>query len=324
MPTLSRFLRHCVVVATILCAGAGCTRQDATARPTVAIFNLLSYPILDESVAGIKEGLAQSGYDSARVRLIEVNANGEMDKVPAFARQLLASSPNVIVPVSTPVTQAVTQASPATQQIVFSTVTNPADVGMDRKPPNMTGVSDAVNYEANIALIKELFPQARTIGIVYNPGEQNSQFGVQEVQRLAQANGLTVRLATVSRSDEVMPAARALAGSVDCFYVGSDNTVVGAIAGLLRVAAESKKPVIASDQGSVKEGALAAVSVDYHALGERVGGIVAEVLRTGKPAGTIPPVRFVGNKLVLNDRAASTLGFTFPATVRGRANEIIR
>lgn len=317
-------LRAVTTTAALVLAATACERRAAPQLPSVAIFNLLSYPILDESVAGIKDGLARSGYDSTRVRLIDVNANGEMDKVPAFARQVLASTPTIIVPVSTPVAQAVAQAAPATQQIVYSTVTNPSDIGMDRSPPNMTGVSDAVNYGANVALIKELLPRARTIGIVYNPGEQNSQFGVEQVQKLAATSGLAVRLATVSKSDEVMPAARTLARSVDCFYVGSDNTVVGAIAGLLKVAAETRKPVIASDQGSVQEGALAAVSVDYHELGEQVGQTVAKLLDSRKAAGSVPPVRFVGAKLVLNARTATSIGYVFPDTVRARAKQVFQ
>ena len=64
----------------------------------------------------------------------------------------------MIVPVSTPVTQAVFKEAPPTQKVIFSTVTNPGDVGMDEKPANMTGVCDRVNYDANFDLIFELFP----------------------------------------------------------------------------------------------------------------------------------------------------------------------
>ena len=303
---------------------SACERKAAPIVPTVAIFNLLSHPILDQSVAGIKAGLARSGFADSLVHIVDVNANGEMDKIPAFARSLLASAPDVIVPVSTPVTQAVAKAASANQQIVFSTVTNPADVGMAGSPPNMTGVSDAVNYEANIALILELFPATKTIGMVYNPGEANSVYGIQQVQQIATGRGLTLRLATVSKSDEVAQATRTLAPKVDCFYVGSDNTVVSALAGLVKVALETRRPVIASDQGSVAEGALAAVSVDYTALGERVGEIVAEILRNKKKAGSIPHVRFLGNKLILNAKAATSMHFVFPDSTRARAAQVLQ
>lgn len=323
---MSRSFRFKLLGLTLLALVAGGTacQQKPPAIPTVAIYTLVSHPILDASIAGIKAGLDRAGYSGEKVRIVEVNANGEMDKLNGFAQQLLAAKPNIIVPVSTPVTQAVAKEAGAAQQIVFSTVTNPADVGMDRSPPNMTGVSDAVNYEANIALIQELFPKARTIGIVYNPGERNSQFGVAQVKQIAAARGLTLKEATVSRSEEVSEAARALAPNVDCFYVGSDNTVVTALAGLLRAADEKKRPVIASDQGSVSQGALAAVSVDYRRLGEKVGEIVAGLLTSGAMAGSVAPVQYLGNDLILNQAAAAKLGITFPDSVRTRASQVIQ
>ncbi len=292
--------------------------------PTVAIYNLLSYPILDESIVGIKEGLATAGYGPDRVRLVEVNAGGEMDKVGAFAREILTTKPAIIIPVSTPVAQAVFKEASTGQQIVYSTVTNPSDIGMDGRPGNMTGVSDAVNYAGNIALIRELFPAARRIGMVYNPGERNSQFGVDEVRKIALAEGLELVVTTVSRSDEVATATAALVRKVDALYLGSDNTVAGALAAVLQEASRARVPVIASEDGSVDAGALAAVSVNYRALGRRVGAIVASLLESGRNAGTVPPEFFRGDALVLNAKAAAATGVIFPDSVLKRAARVVK
>ncbi len=293
-------------------------------KPQVAIFNLLSHPILDDSIRGIKAAMAEKGYGPDKVRLIEVNANGEMDKLNAFANELLAAKPDVIVPVSTPVTLAVfKEASPA-QKIIFSTVTNPDDVGMDKRPPNMTGVCDRVNYKKNLDLIFELFPATHRIGVIYNAGERNSQYGIEEIKQLAKTRGVELQLVTVSQSQEVIDAARSLIGNVDVIYVGSDNTVVSAMAGLTRVAYGAKLSVIASDSGSVKDGALAAVSVNYEKLGRRAGELVAQVLRTGRMPEDRSPVLSIGDELLINEKAATQLGFSFPAAVRERAQEVIR
>jgi len=299
-----------------LVVGRNSTHSDV---PTVAIFNLVSHPILDASVDGIKEGLAERGYSGERVRFIEVNANGQMEMLNAFAQEMLASDPTVIVPVSTPVTQAVVASAGPDQPIVFSTVTNPADVGMDGRSNNMTGVSDAVNYEANINLIQELFPDARTVGIVYNPGERNSQFGVERVSELVAPRELTLVLVTVSGSGEVGDAARSLVGQADVIYVGSDNTVVSALDALLSVARESRIPVIASDAGSVEKGALAAISVDYERVGREAGYLVAKVLDSGVAPGRLEPVVVSGDALILNLGTASALGLQVPDSIRGRS-----
>ena len=322
---MSRTARRIVAltVAALVVVSILLVRNRESSPPTVAIFNLLSHPILNASVAGIKEGLAEEGYTGKAVRLLEVNANGDMNALNGLAIELLSAAPDVIVPVSTPVTQAVVAEADSTQNIVFSTVTNPANVGMDKHPSNMTGVSDAVNYQANLDLIAELFPADSVIGIVYNPGERNSQFGVDEVKKLAPAMGMRLELAAVSRSDEVLEASRALLSRCNVIYVGSDNTVVSAIAAVTEAAYEAGKPVIASDAGSVEGGALAAVSVDYQALGREAGKIVAGLLRSGDRAGSVSPVTFVGNTLVLNLDAAKRIGFRFPDAVLARAAKIL-
>ncbi|MBW1996615.1 MAG: ABC transporter substrate-binding protein [Deltaproteobacteria bacterium] len=308
-----------VVVGVIIYQGDG-----GEAKPKVVIYNLLSHPILDASVKGIKDSLAEEGFGPDKLEIIEVNANGEMDKLNAFAKEVLAVNPKVVIPVSTPVTQAVFKEAPPTQLIVFSTVTNPSDVGMDGNPINMTGVCDAVNYEANFNLIFELFPQTKRIGVIYNAGERNSQYGVDQIKKLAEQKGIKLELVTVSKSQEVVDAAHSLIGNVDVFYVGSDNTVVSAIGGLTKVAYEARIPVIASDSGSVSEGALAAVSVDYEELGRRTGTIVAEVLRTGALPADRKPIMFLGNTLILNQKAANRIGYEFPDAVEQRAAQVVQ
>lgn len=275
--------------------------------PVVAIINFVSYPILDDSILGIKDGLREEGFGEGAVRLIEVNANGEADKLGAYAREVMSAGADIIVPVSTPVAQAVIREAGDRQQIVFSTVTNPNDVGMDKKPRNVTGVSDAVNYGANLDLIRAAFPSATRVGVIYNPGERNSQFGIEALQRLAPEKGLTLQLAAVTRSEEVAAAAASLVGTIDVFYVGSDNLVVSSLAGLLKTAGEAGKPVIASDSGSVGQGALAAVSVDYKQVGRAVAHLVAEMLRSGRPAGDFPNVILQGERLLVNKAAAEKL-----------------
>lgn len=312
-----------LIAALVIGIVATLYQPEGTTKPRVAIYNLLSHPILDDSVDGIKAALAEEGFGPDAVEIIEVNANGEMDKLNAFANELLAAKPDVIIPVSTPVTQAVFKEAPKTQKIVFSTVTNPDDVGMDKNPENMTGVCDRVNYKANFDLIFELFPDTKRIGLIYNAGERNSQYGVDQIKPLAEERGVTLQLITVSQSQEVADAANSLIGNVDVIYVGSDNTVAAAMGGLSRTAHRAKLPVIASDSGSVADGALAAVSVDYSLLGRKTGEIVAEVLRTGKLPANRSPVFFVGEELILNEDAAKQIGYEFPAEIRDRASKSV-
>ncbi len=292
-------------------------------KPSVVIFTLMTYDILDESIAGIKQGLAEEGYGPGAINLREVNANGQTELLSSYAREIAATKPNVIVPVSTPIAQAVMTAVPSTQAVVFSTVTNPADIGYDKRPANLTGVSDAVNYSANIGLIRELLPSAHRIGLIYNPAERNSQFGVAETTKAVRSAGMELVLVTATNSNEAVIAARSLIGRVDALYIGSDNTVASAIEGIVAATRGGKLPIVASDAGSVRKGALASVSVDYHQLGIAAGRLVARTLREGKAPGSYPAIRFQGNSLVINQSTASGIGFTFPASVLARKPQIL-
>jgi putative tryptophan/tyrosine transport system substrate-binding protein len=292
-------------------------------KPTIVIFNLLSAPILDQSISGIRSSLAAHGYNDKTATLVEVNANGQFDLLNAYAKEILSKGPSLVIPVSTPVTQAVINEAPSQQQIVFSTVTNPVDVGLNKHPPNVTGVSDVVNYEANIDLIRALIPGVKNVGMIYNPSERNSQFGIDQVQKIIAADGLHLQLIPASNSGEVIEAARNVLTNVDVIYVGSDNTVVSAIDGLLKVANERRIPVIASEVGSVEKGALAAVSVDYVKLGQQVGDIASTILSSQQTAGSIKNVLFLGNMLIINERAADRLGYKIPALFRALSSKII-
>ena len=291
--------------------------------PTIAIFNLVSHPILDASVEGIKKELRESGYVNNKVKIIEINANGQMAMLNSFAQEILGSRPTIIVPVSTPVTQAVVQTAPDDQAIVYSTVTNPSDVGMDNKPLNMTGVSDGVDYAANLTLIRDILPKATKIGMVYNPGERNSQVGIQETKKLIESMGYKLTLASVGSSNEVADATRTIVQQVDVIYLGPDNTVSSAVDAVVAIAKEARVPVFASDGESVKKGALAAVSVNYESVGRQVGKIVVKLLETDLQPGQIENVVFMGDVLMVNKSTASFLGIELPSKVLNKAVKII-
>jgi putative ABC transport system substrate-binding protein len=314
--------RRTVTALLLVLALASCAQPPERAR--VTIVSLMSYDILDESVAGIREGLAQAGYTGDAIEIREVNANGETTLLSGYAREIVATKPDVIVPVSTPVAQAIVAASSTTQPVVFSTVTNPNDIGYDKHPANLTGVADVVNYDANLALVRELVPAAKRVGMIYNPGERNSQFGVAASRKAATAHGIELVLVSATDSNSAVIAARTLVGRVDALYIGSDNTAASAIEGIVAATTAAKLPVIASDAGSVRKGALAAISVDYRKLGIAAGRLTAAVLREHKNAGQYPAVRFLGDTLVVNQTTADRIGMVFPPSLAARHPLVIR
>src|SRR5690606_15228345 len=127
---------------------------------------------------------------------------------------------------------------------------------------NVTGVSDVLALDKQLALIKQIVPDAKRIGMVYNPGEANSAVVVKEMKTLLAASGMTLVEASAPRSVDVGAAARTLVGKVDAIYTNTDNNVVSAYEALVKVGNDAKIPLIAADTDSVKRGAVGALGVN--------------------------------------------------------------
>ena len=168
-------------------------------------------------------------------------------------------------------------------------------------------------------LIREILPQAKKLGVLYNPGEAPSQYGVKKIRERAPELGFELVEGAVNSTAEVQPVAANLAGQVDVLFVSSDNTVNAGIAGAVKVALETKKPLFVGDSGTVQKGGMAAVSVGYSRLGRETGILVDRVLRGERD---IPVVTLGGDELYINKEAASRMGVSLPASVLARAKKV--
>src|SRR5690606_8692522 len=154
--------------------------------------------------------------------------------------------------------------------VVYSAVTDPVVAhlvpSMAPSGTNVTGVSDALALEAQVDLITKVVPDAKRVGMVYNPGEANSAVVVKEMKELLPKHGMTLVEATAPRTVDVCAAARSLVGKVDVIYTNTDNKVMSAYESLAKVGVYAKVPLIASDTDRVACGAIAALGVNYYNL----------------------------------------------------------
>jgi putative ABC transport system substrate-binding protein len=157
------------------------------------------------------------------------------------------------------------------------------------------------------------------LGVLFNPGEAASQYGIREIRKYAEPLGFTLVEASVSSTNDVFPAARNLASRVDALFLSSDNTVIAGMAGALQVARQNKLPLYVGDSGTVQKGGLAAVSVGYLALGRETGKLAARVLRGER---NIPTFVAHGDEIYVNTKAAEMMGVTIPESVLQRATKV--
>jgi putative ABC transport system substrate-binding protein len=293
---------------------------------TVAVTAIVEHPALDAARDGIKEALSEAGYkEGENLTFVYESAQGNPGTAAQIARQFVGDAPNVIVPISTPSAQAVVSAT-RDIPVVFTAVSDPlgAELIKDMQKPggNVTGLSDMSPVADHVALIKEITPNAKSIGFIYNTAEANSVSTLAALKAEAEKAGLTIVESVATKSAEVQGAARALVGRVDVIYIPTDNTIVSAFEAAVGVAEEAKIPLYAGDTDSVNRGALAALGFNYFDVGKQTGEIVVRVLKGEKP-GDIPVRVAAGTDLVINKKAAAKMGVTFPESITSRATKTI-
>lgn len=282
----------------------------------------MQHPALDAVQAGVKQELARQGFIEGRnTTYIVENANGQVQLAANIANDVAARKPDVIVAITTPMAQAVVKV--ANSPVVFAAVTDPVGAGLvkstERGEARVTGTSDAWPYEDQLKLIRAITPKAKRLGVLYNPGEAASQYGIRQIRRFAQPYGYTLVEGPVSSTNDVYPVARGMVGRVDALFLSSDNTVIAGVAGALQVARQSHLPLYVGDSGTVQKGGLATVSVGYAALGVETGRLVVRTLRGER---NIPTVVAHGDEIYINTRAAALMGVSVPESVLRKATKV--
>ncbi len=293
--------------------------------PQVAITSIVDHPALNAVRDGVKDVLAENGYSGDKVKIVFQNAQGQPATATQIARKFVGDSPNVIVAISTPSAQAAIAATKSIP-IVFSAVTDPvaAKLVPDAEKPggNVTGASDRAPLGEQIDLIREMTPNAKTIGLLFNPGEANSVVSVTQFKEIAAQKGYATVDGPATKSSDVQAATRTLVGKADVIYVPTDNTIISALESAVGVANSAKIPLYTGDTDSVGRGALASLGVNYYELGKQTGELVVEILK-GKKAGDLPVAFAKGSDIHLNKKTAATIGLPLSDDLIKKAKKIV-
>jgi putative tryptophan/tyrosine transport system substrate-binding protein len=304
----------------------GASVAPAQELKTVAVTQIVEHPALDAARKGIKDELADEGYvDGHNLDFLFESAQGNPATAAQIAQKFVGDRPDVIVPISTPSAQAVVGATKDIP-VVFTAVTDPVGAklvpNLEHPGGNVTGMSDLSPIGLHLDLIKEIMPDAKDLGVIYNPGEANSVTLIELLKKEAPARGLVIAEAVAPRSADVLAAAQSLIGQVDAIYVPTDNTVVTALEAIVKVGTDNQLPVFAGDTDSVPRGAIAALGFNYYDLGRQTGKMVARVLKGEKP-GDLPVESVQTTQLFVNPGAAEAMGIKIPDAVIKRAKVVV-
>ncbi|NLC96811.1 MAG: ABC transporter substrate-binding protein [Erysipelotrichaceae bacterium] len=316
-------MKKLLKIALTLMLVTGCSKQTINEtnddKPVIGIVQLVEHTSLNIIKDAILDQLDTLGYkDSENCVIKFVNAQGDVANLPTIMQNLKAENVDVVVAITTPVAQAALSLSSETP-IIFSAISDPVGANvvkaLDDTSDNVTGTSDPVKVKQIIDLALTIDPEAKTVGYIYNAGEDNSVSNLKILQEYALEKGLTVETATISVSSELQTASSVIANKVDFIFVPTDNTVAEAMAILASEGIKANIPVYVGADSMVMDGGLATVGIDYSDLGIETANMVDKVLK-GTLISDIPVETFDSNlSIYINKNTLESLGITLPESI---------
>lgn len=297
------------------------------ADKTVAVTAIVEHPALDAVRDGVRDELKAAGFENGKGLKFEFqSAQGNTGTAAQIARKYVGDKPAAIVAIATPSAQAVVAATKDIP-VVYSAVTDPVAAKLvktwDASGTNVTGVSDLSPLTRHLELIRRVAPAAKRVGVIYSPGEANSVAIVEALKKAAPAAGFVLVEASAPRSVDVAGAAQSLVGKADVIYAPTDNNVMSAFEGIVKVAQAAKIPVVAADTDAVKRGAVAALGLNYYDIGRQTGKVVVRILN-GEAPGAIPSQTSQSFELFVNPAAAQKQGVTLSDELVKSAKFVVR
>ena len=295
---------------------------------TIGIGQFAEHGSLDNCREGFLQGLAEEGFvEGENLTVLYQNAQADGANSSQIATNFVGRNVDLICAIATPMAQSAYSAAMETEiPVIYTAVTDPvaAELATEDGAPvgNITGTSDELPVKAQLEMIRQILPEAKTIGIMYTTSEVNSESTIAQYKELAPDYGFEIVETGISSSADVSLAADSLLSQVDCMTNLTDNTVVASLPVILDKANALNIPVFGSEIEQVRIGCLAAMGLDYIELGKQTGHMAAQVLKGEAEASqmnyeVIEEAAFYGNSKV-----AENLGITFPEELTSQAVEL--
>lgn len=270
------------ITAALCVSLSGCGGKKTKYK--VGICQLVQHDALDAATKGFKEALKEKLGDD--VEFDEQNAAGEPNNCTTIVNQFVSGNVDLIFANATGALQAAVSATDSIP-IVGTSITDYATAleisdWTGKTGINVTGTSDLAPLKDQAKMIKELLPNAKTVGILYCSGEANSKYQATEVAKYLKELGIESKEFTSADSNDLAQVVTSACAAVDAIYIPTDNTMASNTEIVNNIAEPAKVPIIAGEQGICKGCGIATLSIDYYSIGKKAGEMAYEILVNGK------------------------------------------
>jgi putative ABC transport system substrate-binding protein len=319
-------------VALAACGRQGGGTATKVKGPMVAMLQMVDAPPPNEVRRGFIAALAKAGYEEGKtINFVQKDAAGELPNSTLIMKQFVGGKADLIFAIGTPPLQAAMKEVPETTPVVFAYTSNPWGAGAGTPPggvgqhrPNVVGTIGTSPVDKELDLARELVPGLKSVGLIYNPGEPNSEFEAKLLKEEAAKRGITVEEQSVANSGEVLQAAEALAQKkVQAFVKIGDYATIQGFGSIAKVGLKNKIPVISVDADDIKiPGTLATLGWSYYDDGYAAGELAVKVLKGESPA-TMAFLPLTKIDILINRSTAKAIGLDVSDALLAKANKVV-
>ena len=300
----------CVLCLTAAVSFAGCA--DKTEQYTVGICQLVKHDALDAATQGFKDALTEKFGDS--VKFLEQNAQGEATACTTIVNDFVTKKVDLIMANATPALQAAADSTQDIPVLGTSITEYSVALGLDNfngtVGTNVSGTSDLAPLSEQAAMLVELFPEAKNVGMLFCSAEANSRYQVDVVTSELSAKGITCTEYSFSDSNDVAAVATACAAASDVIYIPTDNTAASCASTIDGAIGDT--PVIAGEEGICSGCGVATLSISYYDLGVKTGEMAIAILK-GESKVSEMPIEYANATKKYNADKCGALGITVPS-----------
>ena len=326
MKKLISLVLAAVMALSLVACGSGSKDKDTdTGDKTykVGVVQLVQHEALDAATKDFTDALKEALGDKVEVEV--KNASGDSNNCSTIVNGFISDKVDLIMANATPALQAAASAT-STIPILGTSVTDYATAleiadWTGTVGGNISGTSDLAPLDKQAAMLQELFPNAKKVGMLFCSSEPNSKYQVDEVTKLLSAAGITCTEYTFTDSNDVSSVTQKACDDSDVLYIPTDNTAASNTEAIANVVLAAGTPVIAGEAGICKGCGVATLSIDYYELGKITGQMAAKIL-TGEADISTMPVEFAPTATKQANMAnCEKLGITVPADYTALATE---
>lgn len=293
----------------------GCKKETSL---KVGIMQIVEHESLDSARQGFIDELKNLGYENIEFDL--QIAGADLSNCASISEKFVNDRKDIILAISTP---CALSAANATQDIpiLATAITDFESSGLvntSKKPgTNVSGTSDLAPIDKIIALIKQLKPETKKIGILYSNTDLSPQYQAQLAESKVKELGLEAVMLAVSQPYEIQQAAEKLAQETDALYAPIDKITAAAMPQISQIFLDKGKFVVCAEEAMLSKGAIGTYGVNYYELGKNTARQADKILKGEALPKDIPIEYLEEAKLTLNDKLIKELGIEISDELKG-------